>query len=187
MIREKWADRREVRLGGQRLCQCLWALLTSFLLLESTLFSTHSLLNPLKHYLSFKVQIMATSSKKLSLITAYLRALPLPLLSSTSLEILCPSLGHPAKRSSLVNVQLPTREASSSVIWSLQEVGWGQVLALPTVLHIKEGSDTLKEEMNKVFNHADWLNFLIYRELCSEPPPSGFVLCCLSEKMTNTA
>ena len=23
-----------------------------------------------------------------------------------------------------------------------------------TVLHIKEGSDTLKEEMNKVFNHV---------------------------------
>lgn len=45
-----------------------------------------------------------------------------------------------------------------------------------TVLHVKEGSDTLKEEMNKVFNHADWLNFLIHRELCSKPPPSGFVM-----------
>lgn len=55
-----------------------------------------------------------------------------PLLSSTSLEILCPSFEHSTKQSSLVIVQLPTGEASSSVIWSLQEVGWGQVLASPT-------------------------------------------------------
>lgn len=53
-------------------------------------------------------------------------------------------------------------------------------------LHFTDGPGTLEEEISGVFNHSDWLNFLIYRDLCPEPPPSGFVLFCVSE-MANTA
>ena len=54
-------------------------------------------------------------------------------------------------------------------------------------LHFRDGPGTLEEEMSGVSNHSDWLNFLIHRDLCPEPPPSGFVLFCLSEEMANTS